>query len=68
MREKLELSLTGRYDVKPDGWFLTPEIEYQLNDYTTITLSVGLFGGDGDSFFGQFDDNDQVGLEVKASF
>jgi hypothetical protein len=68
MREKLELSLTGRYDVKPDGWFLSPEIEYQLNDYTIITLSLGLFGGDENSFFGQFDDNDQVGLEVKASF
>ncbi len=68
MREKLKLSLTGRYDFKPDGWFLAPEIEYQLNDFTTITLSVGLFGGDESSFFGQFGDNDQVGLEVKASF
>lgn len=68
MRDRLELSFSGRYAFKPEGFFLTPEIWYRVNNYMTCRLWVNVFGGDDTALFGTYGNNDQLGLEVKIRF
>jgi hypothetical protein len=68
LREDLEISFTGRYYFDPEGYSFTPEVKYRINDYARIRAMAGFFGGDKNSFMGQFDKNDQVGLELKLVF
>jgi hypothetical protein len=68
MRDRLELSFSGRYAFNPEGFFITPEIWYRVNNYMTCRLWVNVFGGDDTALFGTYNGNDQVGLEVKIRF
>ena len=68
LREKLKLSLSGRYSFDPVSHYLKPKLEYRVNAHLRISLFLELYGGEKASLFGTFKHNDQAGLEFKVTF
>ncbi|MDY6974081.1 MAG: AMIN domain-containing protein [Thermodesulfobacteriota bacterium] len=52
-----------------DGdYYLNPHITYKHTDNLSLILGVYLLGGDRETLFGNFKDNDEVYLSIKYSF
>lgn len=68
LREDLEILCGGRYYVDPRGYYVSPEVRYRLNDHARLRLLALFMGGNGNGLMGQWDRNDQVGVELKLLF
>lgn len=56
------------YNVEDEDYMINNSVEFILKDDTSLTLSYKLFGGDDDTMFGQFSDNDYLSAEFKYDF
>lgn len=66
--EEYKLELFGIYDLKYNGILFTPKFFYSPEDGFNIELGYNLFAGDEDSFWTQFQHNDEVYLKCTYSF
>ena len=66
--EKIEARATGMYHFEDNDWMIVPELTFSLDDNWEASLSGRFLGGDDDTLFGQFDDNDEVKLSASYSF
>ncbi len=66
--QTLKLSLFTFYSPLARDFFLNPEISYHFTDRLWATLGGNIFGGPGQSFFGQLGRNDNVYVAVRYSF
>ncbi len=66
--QTLKLSLFTFYSPRARDYFLNPEISYNFTDRLWAALGGNIFGGPGESFFGQLGRNDNVYLAVRYSF
>lgn len=66
--QTLKLSLFTFYSPTARDFFLNPEISYHFTDHLWAALGGNVFGGPGNSFFGQLGRNDNVYLAVRYSF
>lgn len=67
-RDRLKVALSGRYAPYPFDYFINPTVEYKVNNYATAKLWVAVYGGEGPGLFNGFNQNDQVGFELKIDF
>lgn len=64
-----QVSLLGLYGISEKDYFIIPEIKHQVNDKFGVTLGLNLFGGIKDTtFFGQFEENDNLYLTMRSTF
>jgi len=68
LRETLHATLLAAYSADSGGSWVNPELEYDYSDRISLTLGADILGGGPDDFFGQFDDNDRVFVELKYAF
>jgi hypothetical protein len=68
LNERLKPEILALYDSNEGAWLIRPKSGYELNDQLIITLGLDVFTGPSRSFFGQFDSNDRMYVEVKYSF
>lgn len=66
--QTLKLSLFTFDSPIAGDFFFNPEVSYQFTDRLWAALGGNVFGGPGNSFFGQLDRNDNVYLAVRYSF
>ncbi len=66
--QTLKLSLFTFYSPQARDVFLNPEISYNFTDRWWAAVGGNVFGGPGDSFFGQLGRNDNVYLTARYSF
>ncbi len=67
--ETLKTEFRAAYRVDDGDYHLNPQIEYALSDAWKTALGADIIGGgEDDSFYGQFDDNDRVYAELRYSF
>jgi hypothetical protein len=62
------LELAGVYDFENKGYLFKPQFTLSPFDGVICHLGLNLFGGDGDSLFGRFTENNEAYLRVKYSF
>ena len=68
LHEKLEAELITFYHFEDSDYGIYPSIEYSPVDDFTLGMAARFFGGDEDTLFGQYDENDFVELTVSYSF
>lgn len=56
------------YDLKDDGFLLSPKLVFSPEDALVFEVGTALFGGDNNSLFGRFSANDVVYLKCTFSF
>ncbi|GIW71732.1 MAG: hypothetical protein KatS3mg102_1274 [Planctomycetota bacterium] len=67
--EQLELTLTGALLLDgPDSWYVRPEASYKIGTHTRIRGGLDLAGGQEQGFFGLFEDDQRLFLELTLSF
>ena len=66
--QTFKLSLFTFYSPMAGDFFLNPEISYNFTDRLWAALGGNIFGGLGESFFGQLGRNDNVYVAVRYSF
>ncbi|MBN2618182.1 MAG: hypothetical protein JXR64_07710 [Spirochaetales bacterium] len=66
--EKITPSVTGMYNVEDMDFMIKPELLYKIGENIEIATSAGIFAGDDDTTFGQFDLNDYLSLTLKYTF
>ncbi|MFQ5455927.1 MAG: DUF1302 family protein [Nitrospirota bacterium] len=66
INETLKPSLLAIYDSNNKGLWIRPEIKYDYNDNTKLTIGADILEGD-KGLLGQFDNNDRIFVEVKYS-
>lgn len=67
--QTLKLSGFGFYSPSDEDYYLIPEIQYKLSDKLGLILGGNLFGGKKQtSFWGQFDQNDNVYSSLRFDF
>jgi len=62
------LELLGIYDVEKKGYVIKPQLSLSAFDGVNCYLGLNLFGGDSDSLFGRFSENNEAYIRVKYSF
>ncbi|MFP4521964.1 MAG: DUF1302 family protein, partial [Fibrobacterota bacterium] len=67
-QEKLKASMMNLYSLSTDDYILRPSIEYNISDAFWLYSGYDLIEGKKDTFFGQFDGNDNFYLKFKYSF
>ena len=65
--QTLKLSFFTFYSPIARDFFLNPEVSYQFTDRLWAAFGGNVFGGSAETFFGQFDRNDNVYLAVRYS-
>ncbi|PLX84681.1 MAG: hypothetical protein C0618_11260 [Desulfuromonas sp.] len=69
MNQNLTLSLFGYHSPTGADSYLRPNIKYKLTDAWQLTVGANLFFGEDDhTFFGQFEDNNNLYAGVRYSF
>jgi hypothetical protein len=69
LHETLKPALLLIYETQEGDFWISPKVSYDINDRIQVTLGGEFFeGGDRQSFFGQFNSNDQIYCEIKYSF
>lgn len=68
LNETLKPELLAIFSPSDEGWIARPKIAYNLTDTIIVTAGADLFAGPERSFFGQFDENDQLYTRFKYSF
>ncbi|MDR1950425.1 MAG: hypothetical protein LBQ38_13630 [Spirochaetaceae bacterium] len=67
LRDTLELRAAGIWEIEEKDFIIMPAISWTKGDIR-LTLSGGIFGGDGEGFFGQYKDNTYIRAEMSYSF
>ena len=60
-----ELALRGVYDTEKDGYYIQPKISYTWKDMLKLSSGYDYLGGPSDSFFGMYEENRRVLLELE---
>lgn len=68
LHEKLEAEVIIFYHFEDADYGIYPSLDYSPVDDFTLGMEARFFGGDKDSLFGQFDDNDFVEFSVSYNF
>jgi hypothetical protein len=68
LHDKLEVELIGFYHFEDSDYGIYPTVEYTPVDDLTFAMEARFFGGDDDTLFGQYDDNDFVEFSVIWNF
>lgn len=67
--QTLRLSLFAWVSPNDEDYFVNPEIRYSFTDELWAALGGNIFGGtENHTFFGQFDENDNVYLQMRYGF
>ena len=67
--ETLKAELRTEYRVNDGDYHVRPELEYAITDAWKATLGADIMGGgDDDTFYGQFNDNDRLYASLRYSF
>ena len=66
--ETLKPEVLTIYGSNDKDWMIRPKIVYDFTDYFSMALGIDIFTGPAVSFFGQFNSNDRVYMELKYSF
>ncbi|PRX26637.1 hypothetical protein BX659_1191 [Orenia metallireducens] len=56
------------YNLESQDYILDNQLEFIVKDDTSIKFNYKLFQGDGDTLFGQFDENDYISMVVNYEF
>jgi len=56
------------YGTNHQECWVRPRISYDIDDNWQVTLGGNIYWGDMDTTWGEFRDNDQIGIEVKYGF
>lgn len=68
-RQTRTLYLFGYYSPRDRAYYFLPSITHKLSDDLAITLGADIFGGaDSNTFFGQFDENDNLYASLRLDF
>lgn len=68
INETLFIEISGAYDILNMDYMITPNITYKLNDNLELFSEYMIIGGDLDTDFGQYRDNDTIKLGVEYFF
>lgn len=69
INERAALELKACLNLKGGtNCYFQPSFTYDVSDDLRVVVGADIFTGDGDTFFGQFDDNDRVFLIVEYHF
>lgn len=66
MHERLKPEVLVLY--WPESWRISPKVKFEVFDYLNLAVGAHIFEGDEQNLFGQFDDNDQVFVELRYGF
>lgn len=66
--DKLETKLIGFYHFEESDFGVYPSVEVTPADDFTITAEARIFGGEEDTFFGQYKDNSLVNLSLSWNY
>ncbi len=66
--DKVQPEVVGYYVIEEECWMVTPLITYSPVDDLEVEVSSGLFFGDQDTTFGQFDKNNFIELKGTVYF
>lgn len=66
--EKVIVEISGGYDLYEFDYMVKPEFTYKFTDNTSLEFSYLVLGGDSDTDFGQFSDNDTIKLSIESRF
>ena len=66
--DKIKPEIAFTCTVEKGDYFIRPKLEFILRDDVRLTAMYSIFGGDKDTIFGQFDDNDFAQLSLEYSF
>ena len=67
-REKIRPVVSVAYTVEKGDYIIWPEIEFFLRDDMVMSVMYLEYGGDPDTYFGQFDDNDFLEIRFEYKF
>ena len=67
-REKFRLRLAGIYLIEARGWTAFPSLSWQPVDDFEIAVNGQLFGGEEDSYYKSWEDNNNISLGFKYMF
>jgi hypothetical protein len=69
MNQNLKLGLFLFYSPTDDDAYLRPNANYKIDDYWTVEIGGNVFlGKRGDTFFGQFEDANNLYASVRYGF
>lgn len=51
-----------------NNWRISPKVSFEIFDYLNLAAGAHIFAGEEQNLFGQFDDNDQVFIELRYGF
>ncbi len=67
--QTVKYSLMSFYSPTDNDYYVNPEVSYKVDDRTTVTVGMNIFGGaDKSTFFGQFTANDNLYLNYQVTF
>jgi hypothetical protein len=67
-RDKIRPVVSVAYTIERDDYIIWPEIEFSLRDDMVMSIMYLEYGGDQDTYFGQFDDNDFLEIRFEYKF
>lgn len=68
LNDRIKAEAKCAYCLSDQGWFLSPEISYQLRDGLNLWGKANLLGGDDESFLNNFEDLSQIAVGVTKTF
>ncbi|MDY8138349.1 DUF1302 family protein [Aquimarina sp. 2201CG5-10] len=63
-----KISLQGIYDFKAENHYVKSELLYNLTSDLKLGMILDIFGGEKNTFFGNYNDNNRAQLKLKYSF
>jgi hypothetical protein len=68
LEDMLQFNLSGAYNVSQQDWTVNPNVSYLLTDSLKIEGGWQGYGGEHETNFGEFDENDYVYTKVRFTF
>lgn len=62
------LTLQGTYDFKAENFYIQPEIAYDISSGLSLSVFADVLGGERDTFFGFYRDNNRFQFRLKYNF
>lgn len=66
--EAHKVELLSLFDTKQSGLMLQPKFTYSIEDVFSVELGAAIYGGESESLFGRYEDNDIVYVKGTYSF
>lgn len=66
--DRLDVKLVGFYHIEDQDYGFYPSVEYAPSDNMSATLTAHVFGGEEDTLFGQYSDNNFVECSLDWNF